>query len=416
MSRPRTRLLILFASLVSCGYDFDAPFDETRSRSDAGTDGADVFVSDAPDDSPMDSDVVDASHAMDVFDADDSEDANNDVDAAVVSPIDRVQSGSAVLGTNAAVVDVAISSVDPDRSILLFSAAYNNATPSTAAITGQLVSSESIRFEREGNGNAASIGWYVASFASGVQVQRGTLSLMSSQNVPLTLPADPAKSFPIISVRKAGGAFGSNDLVTARLTGSNTLRLDGVVNVEPPEVVWQVVSFDAAMVQSGGAAFTDGTSLVEESIQPVSQASTWLLATHRAGVFFGVPEEPSRDLLVRGLVSATDRVRFLREGDNGAVEAAWCTVSFDNGTEVRTGTANLTVGQATASVPLVGLDMSRSVATTAGLFGRSGTTDYPSADTGESSVTLELGSAGLVMTRESSASTATIDWSVVTFR
>ena len=117
-----------------------------------------------------------------------------------------VQSGTTTMtqgGGASQTVNVAITSVDTTRSILFFNLRGDSTEPRNGQVRGQLTSATNIQFLREDDNASASaitIEWYVAEFASGVSVQRGTFTSVLDSAAGVTITAvDPATSFVMIS-------------------------------------------------------------------------------------------------------------------------------------------------------------------------------------------------------------------------
>ena len=112
-----------------------------------------------------------------------------DAGAAVLQ---QVQSGTAVNTANGTQT-VTISSVDITKSFLVFQVRSTGDRPVNTTLRGRLASSTTIQFERstnEGAPLAINIQWYVATFGSGVLVQRGTATMSAlTVNVAVTAVA-----------------------------------------------------------------------------------------------------------------------------------------------------------------------------------------------------------------------------------
>ena len=102
----------------------------------------------------------------------------------------RVQNGSATLGAAVTFVDVTVSAVVTGQSFLTFSASFDDVNPGASQVSGRILDSTTLRFERTVTGPAISLKWYVAEFASGVTVQRGT----ANETTPRAHTASPEGS------------------------------------------------------------------------------------------------------------------------------------------------------------------------------------------------------------------------------
>src|SRR2546425_7393427 len=136
----------------------------------------------------------------------------------------RVQNGSATLGAAATSLDVTIAAVVTAQSFLTFSASFDDVNPGASQVSGRVVDATTLRFERTATGPAVSLKWYVAEFVSGVTVQRGTANMTAALlDIPIT-SVNLARSFPIVSYRVAGAAYGDNDYLRAKLTSPTNLQ------------------------------------------------------------------------------------------------------------------------------------------------------------------------------------------------
>ena len=201
-----------------------------------------------------------------------------------LSPILGVQSAMVSLAADVSSQKVAISSIDPARSFLVFGAQFNSANSSYTEISGQISGATEVTFARTAASGAPAvpIRYYVAQFQTGVSVQRGSIALSSTSNtVSLGTAVDLTKSFPTVTYRNTGSSYGNDDTVRARLDSSTQLSLN--IGLAAPNGIaeWQVVSFDGATVQTGNLTFaTDATTLTTTLANAVDVSKTWLLISY----------------------------------------------------------------------------------------------------------------------------------------
>src|SRR5215470_12819903 len=122
--------------------------------------------------------------------------------AAVLS---GVQTGTAVSTANGTLT-VTIASVNTARSILFFEARSDNGRPPGTILYGHLATATTIQFVRQTNETPPTpinIRWYVATFTSGVNVQRGLLDQTATAGCT---PA-PCMNVPITAVGAVSRAF-----------------------------------------------------------------------------------------------------------------------------------------------------------------------------------------------------------------
>ncbi len=168
------------------------------------------------------------------------------------------QSGTATISNGSPSTMVGIAPVDLSRAFLVFGLSGSQTNPAEIQVSGQLTGPGQITFIRDGSeGNIGSIDlhWYVVEFL-GITVQRGSASIdstVASASVSIA-PVNLAKTFPMISIRKAGKSFRATDFAQASLPGSTTLQID-LGGIPSPgtvvEVEWQVVEWSDSSVSSG---------------------------------------------------------------------------------------------------------------------------------------------------------------------
>src|SRR3954462_15188734 len=148
------------------------------------------------------------------------------VDAAVAQ---LVQSGTAVNTANA-IQTITISSVDTTKSVLIFQTRSNGNRPVQSEVRGRLQTATTIQFERATNEGAPAtinIQWYVVTFGSGVNVQRGeTTQSATSTNVTITAVASLSQAFVLWSKTAVSTDAGwdSDDPVLGELTTTTNLQ------------------------------------------------------------------------------------------------------------------------------------------------------------------------------------------------
>ena len=122
------------------------------------------------------------------------------VSAAILQ---QVQSGTAV-NNAAGTQTITISSIDPSKSFLMFQVRSTGDRPVNSTVRGRIASATTIQFDRstnEGAPLAITIQWYVATFGSGVTVQRGEAVMNQfTVNVPITAVGAMNRAFVILSL------------------------------------------------------------------------------------------------------------------------------------------------------------------------------------------------------------------------
>ena len=337
-----------------------------------------------------------------------------------LSPILGVQSAMVSLAADVSSQKVAISSIDPARSFLVFGAQFNSANSSYTEISGQISGATEVTFARTAASGAPAvpIRYYVAQFQTGVSVQRGSIALSSTSNtVSLGTAVDLTKSFPTVTYRNTGSSYGNDDTVRARLDSSTQLSLN--IGLAAPNGIaeWQVVSFDGATVQTGNLTFaTDATTLTTTLANAVDVSKTWLLISYELSGATGTAAE----MLWSGHLSSSTQVSLQRSGGGAIGTITYYAVSFNNGTNVQKGTLSVSsASTATTASITTSADLQKTIAASGGQWLRGGTTTYTTANNlGYGTFTLEVpASTSLTLTRGASGGTsqANVDASVISF-
>jgi hypothetical protein len=335
-----------------------------------------------------------------------------------VSPLLGVQSGTTTMPGGQSKQSVNISSVDPTRSFLLFGTTFDSATPEQTEMTGRIGSSTQLVFTRTvGNGAPSMpVHYYVASFQSGVSVQRDTTPMSSTTvNVTLSPAVDLATSFPLVSYRNSGTGYGEDDYVRAEITSPTTLTLSITLAAPNGVADWQVVSFDGASVQSGNASMGGSDTQVTGSLaQSVNPATTWVVVSNQVANTKGTAGE----LLVSGRLDSPTSVAITRGAGGGTQQITYYAVSFTNATTVASGSTGFSDQAKTSSAQLpASPDPSKSVAATGGSYEHCVTTGATEDNPGFGTMTLSIGGSSLSMARGASGkgSGGSADWSVIQF-
>ena len=212
--------------------------------------------------------------------------------------VKEVQSGTAVSSANG-IVSVTIRGVDPSKSFLIFTTRSNTNTPQGSVVRGRIPTACSnpcttIEFERvtnEGVPATINISWSVATFSSGVFVQRGEtvggLQALTT-NITITSVGSVAQAFVLSSSTPFAGetTWDTNDFILAELTTATNLqiRTDGFAGNHV--VAWQVVQWTTAAeinVQKGSVTTLTGATLTVTATLGASYVTdkTFVLAAVR---------------------------------------------------------------------------------------------------------------------------------------
>lgn len=347
------------------------------------------------------------------------------IQTALAAEVASLQRGN-VQSTGAGVATVALAqSVDPSRSVLFFSSRHDSDRPVGSMLRGTLTAA-SVSFERVSNESSLiDINWTVVEFASGVQVQRGTFNMTSSnQNVTLAQSvADPGAAFVLWSKTPVATdrIYSQDDPVGGRLLNSSTLRFSAGSANRNHLIAYQVVEFTNpgdVVVQSGSTRMSNGATSLDINLSaPVNPATSLVLAGYSSN---GSGNQIARRMLNATLLDA-DTVQFRRErSGSGILDVVWQVVEFRDGTTVQSGLETFTPGETTRTVSLAAtVDPGSAVAFSSmqpvgGL--NMGSSSYISNDiVGTGSYTFDLGGSTLAVQRSNSLANSTVGWSVVSF-
>lgn len=345
--------------------------------------------------------------------------------AASGATLRSVQSGTATLSSPS--VTVAITAVDMSRSFLVFSPGSDDKAPQKSQISGQITSPTELTFARWGGGAALPIAWYVAEFANGVSVRRGTAFFSDGDpcTIPCTPPAtrtetlapavDVGRSFPLVSYHCDGSAFDNNDLLRARIVSDSALELSMTDSIENGVVHWQVVEYFDSVVQQGSVALAPADSDVVAITAPVDVTKSWLVYSYLSAT--GSVSDIGQKL-VRGRVTGPTSLTFDRTNVGQAIELDWYLVEFTDATRVQHGSEPFTPSEGQRDVSITMVDLAKSFAA-GGYFTRGGRSSYSGDDNpGVGWFVLELTSPTNLRLRRfhTSGSTADLGWFVVEFR
>ena len=282
------------------------------------------------------------------------------VGAAALAPpaqaatIQSVQKGAFTLGSATCTVDVTAPQFNPvtrNRSFLVFSQRNDGSWAGRAKVAGRILpGGTTLRFQRNqcaGGAPDIQIHWKVAEFSSGVTVQHGEAVMTSTTiNVPIAA-INLASSFPLATLRNAGGDFDHDDWLRAELTSATNLRLNQRSN--SGWAWWQVVEFTGADVQSGNLSFVAGATSRNAALTAVDTAKSWLIYSYATGstnprIWRG---------LVRGRITSSTNLNFDRDVTGTAIDTlTWYLVEFTDGTTVRHGNMNFPSGTADQTATL----------------------------------------------------------------
>ena len=266
---------------------------------------------------------------------------------ALAATVNLSQSGSVTLANTTSSVTVtapAFTAVTPANAFLVFNISVNTENPRDGLVAGQIIGGgATLEFRRDTTGTVGdvTIEWYVAEFSSGVSVERGSLNIATSQNVPITC-SDLTKCFPIVTYRNKGTGFNPDEWVRAEITSTTNLRLTARADSLDLDAEWQMVEFTDSAVQTGNVNFAAGDS--SKTVGPITAVDTsksWLLYSHEVT---GTDPNIGRGL-IRGRITDTTTLTFDRDVTGIDLDLTWYLVEFTDQTTVRRGDVNFANGE-----------------------------------------------------------------------
>jgi hypothetical protein len=316
-----------------------------------------------------------------------------------------------------------------DRSILFFSVRESESSPKYGAILCELRPADTVaatpaglscRHESFGSDNTpatpVTVHWTVATFETGVTVQRGSVdtSTLTPLTATLSPAVDPSSSFVVIGgTLSGGGGWGNNDFTQAVLTNGSTLTIK---QSAPGAIVpWQVVQVQGARVQRGTTTLATSDTEKQVALTGVTPGS-FALASYTS-------DNPASIAAGSLMLQATLNAGSLElqrglGGTNMEVAYEVVTLPFP----AHQYTTDFAVNETSMRQPVPGLSAATSVAfaTTQGAIGQSsGRTAF--ADPvildrlGEATITLTVAAGSVNVARASAMSTASITWNAIDF-
>jgi hypothetical protein len=297
------------------------------------------------------------------------------------APVRSVQRGSTILAPRATRAEVELAAVDPARAFVIFGVAADGATePVDVQVTGRLAGPTRVAFERVGSAGTLTLTYAVVEYARDVLVWRGSNrdNAATTTRVALPAPVDPARSFPLTSMRMGGRTFGCTDLVRARLADARTLELSRGCLEANAVIEWQVIQHEGVRVTTGEVTFGREDVAATATLDQGATGNAWLLyAIESEG---RGPPSPGT-LLVRGAATGPRQLTFDRAVAGQALTVTYHLVDFHDGTRVFQGTERFAAGedQRTIAVGASSADRAFLVTGGAGRFGRAPAVAGPAA-------------------------------------
>ncbi|MBD3253418.1 hypothetical protein GF386_06805, partial [Candidatus Pacearchaeota archaeon] len=288
--------------------------------------------------------------------------------------VKNVQKGSESFSGGS--TDVTISQVNVSSSFLVFSYTVSNSgtRPDNSLVRGAITSPTNIHFERAATGGTIDLFWYVVEFESGVEVQNGTETSVSSSTTNVGINAvNISSSFPITSFENDNsGMWGADDEMWSRITNSTNLeaRLGSGTD---EDFSWQVVDYQGAEIQNGTFSLSGTSNDVDINEVNLSKAFVY------ANWYTAASDEDSDDFGIFVNFTNSTRIHFERENNGGTFYISWYVVEFTGYEDVQSGLSNFGNSDLVKNIPIDSINESRAIAFLSGNW-KGGKTSYGSQD------------------------------------
>ena len=344
--------------------------------------------------------------------------------AAVLS---GVQTGTAVSNANGTLT-VPITAINPAQSILFFETSSDSDRPPGSTVRGTIASATTLTFIRVTDEVAPAhinIRWYVATFASGVTVQRGEVA-QGAAVIDVPIGALAAVDHAFVTWSKTPLDTDQNNLseddpVIGEITSTTNLQFRVDTPAAGQTISWQVVEFTNppdVRVLKGSTSLIGGALSVDVTIPAVNVSSTFVLVGYNTS---GIDADIGARMLRAQLIDATTiRIdRAIAGTGDDITEIFWQAVELLDGSEVIRGSASLAAGIGQVAAGLggrtVNLGGAVAFASSQPFNGQSmGLSPYAGDDVpGVCSVTMDLAPTYVILNRANTADSCDVGWFVV---
>lgn len=256
-----------------------------------------------------------------------------------------------------------LSAVILDKSLLIYQYMADVALddPDLTNVDGEITNTTTVTFERDDNvGELITVRYWVLEYAaaSGVIVQRGSVSVGSTPvNVGIAA-VDLANSFPIVSSQSDSIALTDHTWPSADITSTTNLQLTSG-GAATHVTKWQVIDHPNYTVTKYTATLLNAVTLLDTAITAVDLANTWLVVSGRkddTGVIGG-------DDVPRSGLQSTTNIRAERDGGTDEFDFIYYVVendgSFFNVQQLND--FQITGGNSDANTSITSVDTDRSI-------------------------------------------------------
>lgn len=162
--------------------------------------------------------------------------------------IKSVRRGSVTIGSGSTSVSVTIPTIDPAKSVLMISFIADSGVDDadTSVCSCRISSPTGLTFYRRiQSEQQLLIKWQVIEYASGVSVQRGTLSGTGVSFAASLSPVDITKSY-VVAYNSPSGSNSAHIIksqVSSSIASASSLAFTRGIDVGVIDIDWQVVSY-----------------------------------------------------------------------------------------------------------------------------------------------------------------------------
>src|SRR5262245_2276504 len=201
----------------------------------------------------------------------------------------RVQHGTTLVSSTEALASLDV--LDPAAAFMVFGTVADVIEPRSGMVGGQIDGTTQLRFTRAFAGVNALVAWHAIEWP-GIVVQRGShvaLAMETSVLIPID-SVDPTSTFVVASAYKDSFDFGGNELLRARLVGTDQLELSVGDTSLPNVILWQVVSVPGATVtvlDGQLAAMQLAVEVTTDSTADRFALASWSALDLQGGIGFG---------------------------------------------------------------------------------------------------------------------------------
>ncbi len=332
----------------------------------------------------------------------------------------QVEAGSESLGNTSEDFNLVTTLTDITRAIMFFSARSNSDRPSRSMVTGEILSTTQIRYQRPSGVGDPVANHYIAEFSQGITVDRGEILGSATADNLFTAAVgavDLTKTFVVASMRTTGSTANAQHWLRARMSDDETFEgsIDSGSNTDSNSVcAFQVIEGDEGLnVTSGDIVWGSGeASKAVSDLVAVNPNKTMLLTTN------STPAGTGNDMAqknIDGDIDSPTSLLFTRDATGQAMDSSWFRVEWLDGTRVQKVTVTMADTVATDNETLDAVDLAKTFAIAGGWMMGGGRTGNQTNDTmGSFSNTLDLSSTtNLLATRANTTEAQTFKVYVV---